>query len=120
MSAGASELLARYRSWGVQVPRRKELSAELDKPDKEITALLGRLLEAGQLVRINSDYYLADTTVVELRDKLTRHLDSHGQITPAEWKGITGASRKYSIPLAEYFDKEKLTLRVGDVRKRRG
>ena len=42
------------------------------------------------------------------------------ELTPAEWKGLTEASRKYSIPLAEYFDAEKITLRVGDVRKKRG
>jgi hypothetical protein len=29
-------------------------------------------------------------------------------------------SRKYSIPLAEHFDAEKVTLRIGDVRKARG
>jgi len=31
-----------------------------------------------------------------------------------------GQSRKFTIPLAEYFDKEKVTLRIGDVRKLRG
>jgi selenocysteine-specific elongation factor len=33
---------------------------------------------------------------------------------------MVGATRKYTIPLAEHFDAEKLTLRVGDLRKRRG
>ena len=33
---------------------------------------------------------------------------------------MTGVSRKFSIPLAEHFDGEKLTLRVGEVRKLRG
>jgi selenocysteine-specific elongation factor len=31
-----------------------------------------------------------------------------------------GATRKFAIPLAEYFDAEKVTLRVGDLRKLRG
>ncbi len=31
----------------------------------------------------------------------------------------TGATRKHSIPLAEYFDGEKVTLRVGDIRRKR-
>ena len=55
-----------------------------------------------------------------LRTALEKHLDAHGQITPAEWKQITGATRKWAIPLAEHFDAEKLTLRVGEIRKRRG
>ena len=37
------------------------------------------------------------------------------------FKEMTGASRKFLIPLFEYFDSKNVTLRVGDVRKlRRG
>ena len=31
-----------------------------------------------------------------------------------------GATRKHVIPLAEYFDREKVTLRVGELRQLRG
>jgi selenocysteine-specific elongation factor len=31
-----------------------------------------------------------------------------------------GATRKHVIPLAEYFDREKVTLRVGEKRVLRG
>ena len=64
----------------------------------------------------------ADTNaavLAELRARLVAFLDQHREITPQQWKELTATSRKYSIPLAEYFDGEKLTLRVGDVRRRR-
>ena len=32
---------------------------------------------------------------------------------------MAGVTRKYAIPLAEHFDAEKLTLRVGEVRRLR-
>jgi selenocysteine-specific elongation factor len=114
------QILDRYRAWGVEAPRLKELPAELAMSDKEVRGALDRLLGATALVRIKSDYYIAADTADELRTRLLAHLDAHGQITPAEWKDITGASRKFSIPLAEHFDAEKLTLRIGDIRKRRG
>jgi selenocysteine-specific elongation factor len=57
--------------------------------------------------------------VAELRARLIAFLDEHKAINAQQWKELTGASRKYSIPLAEYFDAEKVTLRVGDVRRRR-
>ena len=66
------------------------------------------------------DYFIDADTLAGLRARLRAHLDAHGQITPLEWKDIVGASRKFSIPLAEHFDAEKLTLRVGEIRKRRG
>ncbi|HUH03115.1 MAG TPA: SelB C-terminal domain-containing protein, partial [Kofleriaceae bacterium] len=114
------QVLERYRAWGIEAPRLKELPAALGMGDKELRGALDRLLTAGALVRIKSDYYVADETAERLRAALLAHLEAHGQITPAEWKDITAASRKFSIPLAEYFDEQKLTLRIGDIRKRRG
>ena len=70
-------------------------------------------------MRIKPDLYVDAQAMDTVRAALVAHLDEHGQITPAEWKDITGASRKYSIPLAEYFDAQKLTLRVGEIRRRR-
>ena len=46
-------------------------------------------------------------------------MDAPSTIDAQQWKDLTGASRKFTIPLAEYFDAEKLTLRVGDVRRKR-
>jgi selenocysteine-specific elongation factor len=58
-------------------------------------------------------------TVADLRARLIAFLEAHGTIDAQQWKDLTGASRKFTIPLAEYFDAEKLTLRVGDVRRKR-
>jgi len=111
---------AQFEEWGIQAPKPTNVAKEIGGDSKAIRAAMDRLLTLKTLVRVKSDYYAHKTAVDALREKLTAHLDAHGQITPAEWKGLTQASRKYSIPLAEHFDAEKLTLRVGEVRKRRG
>jgi selenocysteine-specific elongation factor len=85
-----------------------------------VRAALDRLIAAGALIKVKPDYFVDAAALADLRGRLVGHLDRHGQITPLEWKDIVGASRKYSIPLAEHFDAEKLTLRVGEIRKRRG
>jgi selenocysteine-specific elongation factor len=41
---------------------------------------------------------------------------THERLSTAAFKELTGQSRKFVIPLAEYFDREKVTLRVGDER----
>jgi len=68
---------------------------------------------------VKPDYFVNSDVLGSLRTSLCAHLDNHGEITPKEWKALTNTTRKYSIPLAEYFDAEKVTLRIGDVRKRR-
>jgi selenocysteine-specific elongation factor len=114
------DLAARFRAWGITPPRPKEVPAEIKGDPSAVRAALDRLLAAGTLVKVKPDYFIDAETLAALRARLTAHLAAHGQITPLEWKDIVGASRKYSIPLAEHFDAEKLTLRVGEIRKRRG
>jgi selenocysteine-specific elongation factor len=115
-----ADLAARFRAWGITPPRPKDVPAETGGDPGAVRAALDRLIAAGTLVKVKPDYFIDAETLSALRARLVAHLDAHGQITPLEWKDIVGASRKYSIPLAEHFDAEKLTLRVGEIRKRRG
>ena len=57
--------------------------------------------------------------MADLKNRLVAFLATHGEITTPQFKEMTGASRKYVIPLIEYFDSKNVTLRVGDVRKLR-
>jgi selenocysteine-specific elongation factor len=103
--------LEQFRAWGIEAPRPRDSGAP--KP------ALDRLLAARQLVRIATELYLHAAIVDDLRARLVAHLREHGTIDAQGWKQLTGASRKYTIPIAEYFDAEKLTLRVGDRRRLR-
>lgn len=110
----------RFRAWALTPDRPKDVPAAVAADPKAARAALDRLLKQGVLIKVKPDLYIDAAALGDLRARLAAHLAAHGQITPAEWKTITGVSRKYSIPLAEHFDAEKLTLRVGDIRKRRG
>jgi selenocysteine-specific elongation factor len=55
-----------------------------------------------------------DTIEARVLDKL----ESQEQMSAPEFKELAGGvSRKWAIPLLEYLDRNKVTLRVGDVRK---
>lgn len=112
-------LAEQFRAWGLSPERPKSVPAVIGEPEKSVQAALARLLDRKVLVRVKSDLYVDAAAIDALRARLIAHLDQHGQITPTEWKTITGLSRKFSIPLAEYFDTEALTLRVGEIRRRR-
>ena len=70
-------------------------------------------------VKVKPDLVMHAKVVDEVRGRLVAFLEKHGTIDAQQWKELTGASRKFTIPLAEYFDGEKLTLRVGEVRRLR-
>jgi selenocysteine-specific elongation factor len=72
------------------------------------------------VVRTTPELYFAAPSVAALRERLVAHLRSRREITTQEFKDLVGATRKHVIPLAEYFDREKVTLRIGERRVLRG
>ena len=105
---------------GLQPPSPKELSEEWSETEGEVRAIFEHLVHEGVLVRIKNEMYFHRIPFENLREKLVTHLKKHQEITTPQFKEMAQASRKYVIPLIEYFDQTKLTLRLGEKRVLRG
>ncbi|NLA73923.1 MAG: selenocysteine-specific translation factor, partial [Deltaproteobacteria bacterium] len=103
-----------YRRAKLQPPYFKEVNSEF--PDAKGADILSILVKEGLLIKVKEDLYFHKKSIDGLREALTLFLKKNGEINPAQFKDMTGTSRKYSIPLIEYFDHEQLTVRVGDNR----
>ena len=80
--------------------------------------VLGRLASEGRVVRISSELHFSAGAIAgarELADARTCSAHPEGA-TAGELRDVLGVSRKYAIPLLEYFDAQGLTKREGDVR----
>lgn len=110
------KILELYRKGGTQPPMREELSSILKMDDKKILDLLKISVEKGQLVRINDTLYLDKLKYDNILDELQGYLKVKNEITVAEFRDIFKTSRKYAVPILEYLDGIKFTLRVGDKR----
>lgn len=113
------KLLEQLAGWKLEPPRPKDMPAVTAMTEPQINATLAKLVANKLAVKIKPDYYVDAGTLAELRTKLLAFLDANKTIDAQQWKDLTGASRKFTIPLAEHFDAEKLTLRIGDVRRKR-
>jgi selenocysteine-specific elongation factor len=78
--------------------------------------VLGVMVKDGVLIKVKEDLYFHKKAMEDLKSALVAFLKEKGEISTPEFKDMTGASRKYTIPLIEYFDKSQLTVRVGDNR----
>ncbi len=119
LSPTDAALLDKLRGWGVEPPRPKEFAALLGVAEAQAKTATDRLVAAKLAVKVKSDLVMDAALVARLREKLLAFLETHPTIDAQQWKDLTGASRKFTIPLAEYFDAEKVTLRVGDLRRKR-
>src|SRR6266567_9069539 len=107
-----------------RIPKRSDLRffgpclASLEKEGKAVAErdLVNIPGRKGKAVKVKSDIFYAPEPFATIREKLVAHLKKTGEITPPEFRELTGLSRKFMIPLLEYFDNEKLTIRTGDKR----
>lgn len=107
-----------YRQAGFTPPYFKEVAAGLDP--EQAKEVLGVLVSGGVLVKIKQDLYYHKEALAEIKQRLVSFLEENERMGAAQFKGLTGLSRKYLIPLLEHFDATRLTMRLGDERVLRG
>jgi selenocysteine-specific elongation factor len=73
------------------------------------------LFASGGLVRIGDDVYRGEQ-IAEIRAKLEAALRRDKQLTMSAFRDLVGTSRKFAVPLLEWFDATGVTIRSGDVR----
>ena len=81
--------------------------------------LLQLLLDEHKLVRIQGEMFMHSQVIKDLSAKLHAYASQHEPerlIDVPAFKDLAGVSRKYAIPLLEYFDREHVTRRAGDKR----
>lgn len=108
--------------------RRKWKSVKLMPPDFIMTAeSLGipkneapdysqYLCDTGEWIHIEQ-YYYQRREIEEAQKVISEFLTSHEELGVAEARELWATSRKYAVPLLEYFDHQKVTRRIGDKRK---
>ena len=113
----AEAVLARLRAAGSMPPALTELQESHALTPAALQEALRVLVERGHVIKVSSDLYFAKDAVEEMGEKLRRFLEQEGRITPAGFRDLIAASRKYTIPLLDYFDRSGLTVRSGDYRR---
>ncbi|MFC1845171.1 selenocysteine-specific translation elongation factor [Thermodesulfobacteriota bacterium] len=111
------ELETFYQQAALAPPTLKEVKTKFSKyPDHLLKEVLSVMTGDEQLVKISEDLYFYKPAMENLKEKLVSLLVKKGEVDMPAFKDLTGLSRKFSIPLLEYFDRIKVTIRVGDKR----
>lgn len=115
-------LSAIYKTAKLEVPKLEDALLESIKNTKfdahYARKIFQLLLNSGEVVKITDEFYFAKNEIENLVKKLREFADKSSDklIDVPAFKDLAGISRKYAIPLLEYFDREKLTRRAGDKR----
>ncbi|MGA7579556.1 MAG: selenocysteine-specific translation elongation factor [Desulfobaccales bacterium] len=114
-----NRLAALYRGGGLSPPTLKEAAAALNVPPEKLKQLLTLLVNQGRLVKVKEDLYFHREAIDQIKGQLVDFLKNKQEITVLQFKDLTQTSRKFTIPLLEYFDSARTTVRVGETRRLR-
>ena len=111
------EIIGLYRKSGLTPPNLKDVISSMGKyPEKQVRQVIDLLLQEQKITKINESLYFLSDELDNLARKVTDFIRKEGEIDAPRFKELTGLTRKFSIPLLEYFDKIKLTIRIDDKR----
>jgi selenocysteine-specific elongation factor len=111
-----------YVSAGVEAPSLDEAMTKANvaaSQRAQARKLLQLLIDDRKLVRIQSEMFMHSQVIHDLKTRLQTYASQHEPerlIDVPTFKDLAGVSRKYAIPLLEYFDRDQTTRRAGDKR----
>ena len=98
-------------------PDLKEIEKQAGVPRNRLNEVIRLLEREGSVVRVTTDMYFLASSITQLKQTLKKYLSEKGEMSAASFRDLIGSSRKYTIPLLEYFDRDGLTIRIGDIRR---
>ena len=108
-----SQVSTRLEDGGVSPPTVKDLSTDLGFPAGEV---LEHLTFEGEAVKVTPELYLGHKHFQKLTIWLETFFQDHESLEVSQLRSTWGMTRKYSVPVLEYLDREGWTVRQGDVR----
>lgn len=116
-SAIREKLLNTYRKAGLETPTADEALAQFEA--KEMTdakQVLESAATGGELILLSPGLYWHRDTYLRVCGVVKEHFASHETTTLAELRDMLGTSRKYTLAVLEYYDRNRITRKEGDVR----
>ena len=100
-------------------PDLKELERAIGIARAKLTEVMRVLERERSIVRVGADLYFLNESLENVRRVLHEEFSEQRNITPAMFRDRFSITRKHTIPLLEYFDREGVTVRIGDARRLR-
>lgn len=97
-------------------PAVEEVAAAVGAQPDSLRPVMDYLVSQAGVTRTKEGFFFLTEILDEMARKVVARLNTQAEIVVADMKEITGTTRKYTIPLLEYLDTQRITSRRGDVR----
>ncbi len=111
-AAALAALERRLADGGVHPPPLCEAVGGLALPPDA----LAWLIDSGAVLRVAEDFLVAREPFAGLVGAIARHIEAHGDMSPTDFKDLSGLTRRHAMPFLEFLDRQQVTVRKGNGR----
>jgi selenocysteine-specific elongation factor len=110
------QIAAKLRQAGWTPPSVEELAASANEPPPRVLAMARLLAERGVVARLDDKVWMHRDAVEAGRQTALKLFARAPAFTTMEFRDALGVSRKFAVPLLDYLDKLRFTVRSGNSR----
>ena len=111
-------LLQIYQKAGLEVPGLDEVYAAFSSAEQtDCKQVVESLVSGGGLVMLTPQLCIHSQVYADICEKTKAFMDENEELTLAQFRDLLGTSRKYALAVLEYYDKNKILKKDGDVRR---
>jgi selenocysteine-specific elongation factor len=110
------QLTGRFRSLALQAPTTDEIIDALKVEKNTARKIIQLMLKDNELIKVSEEMVIDRAALEKLIGDIKALKSKNPKLGIAEFKSLTGLTRKHAIPLLEYLDRQRITRRVGDDR----
>jgi selenocysteine-specific elongation factor len=109
----AERIAGAFGQAGWSTPSLEELAASLNEPPPKVEKMTRLLVERGLLVRLDERILMHRDAVEKARQVVLKLFAAKPIFTTMQFRDAVAVSRKYAVPLLDYLDRTRFTVRSG-------
>ncbi len=102
---------------GFNPPGYEKLLSKISIPEEELQELITLLVKQKRIIFLEKNIIFHKDIIDKGEELIKDFFKKKDKATVSELKDLLGTSRKWAIPLLNYYDKIGLTIRDGDLRR---
>jgi selenocysteine-specific elongation factor len=112
----SDRLAAAMQKAGWAPPSAAELAASLGEPPPRVERMLRLLTERGVVVRLDERILMHRDAIESAKNVVRQLFATAPSFTTMQFRDALAVSRKFAVPLLDYLDRARLTVRCGHQR----
>ena len=112
------KLIQTYKKAGLESPATDDVMAAFPPNEKtDAKQVLESIVTSGELVMLTPQICWYKDVYTHVCQVVQKHFDENETLTLGQLRDLINSSRKYTLAVLEYYDKNRITKKDGDLRR---